>query len=951
MAHEGSAHLVATEGVFYSPLQRLQRDVTIEVIRQHQLDRQRIAGPSDVCHSALRILDTHAGTGVRAIRYALELSDMVTSVTANDVSPAALAALHENVRASFDAARRRDDAARCGTESAPLPLPEVRITSGDANALLAASPGAFDVVDVDPCGSPSAFLAAAVRAVRLGGLLCVVCTDFHDLSGVGGGEALARVFSRYGGWAGSAPDRDQPGGSAFTAEVATRIVLNTIAACAGAAGRRVECVLCATLDFFLRIIVRVHGLGEGEGEGAVPVSPLLAYRSRVYTPLRHSVPSGMVSACALGSELPESVNATSDIFGPLYGGDTCDRPFLARMLARVEAKRRQASSSPVVVRGPEPPHWHVTGIVDSDSDSEDEAEVALARVPISLRRDCADGDCESSKRRYREPRGSSESERVAQDCTLRILRELAAEAAVAVVLPFSLRAIAADCARSLDGEVSASPEGFSEGCPGSGALSSSTSAGAILAAVSRSSVLTRLASDGYPSAPHHADTLGVRTTAPYAAVCAAVRACCSASVAARGASQGGWPTRSIQKARETVQGCSAVSSASKEAMVVLDNEAVLRALREGSHGCRKNVRREAGSSLRSTAAVAGSTAPGTCESCVLLATEHCRRRTSAGAPSRVVVIAAASTDGAPADGSSSNKPINAVHCADLSACRPAEGDCVLFPPGEHVAPPGGLFIDKRGVCLIGCAHTQRLARILPSALAASDAGATVRVAAAEVAVEGLAIGARASQLPQHRTGPKPKKRGRTEGAQQTADGDASVGGIVVKGEGSSLNVSNCLVFAVTDMGSCRGGTAAPRDAAGIIVASKASLVARCVSVDGSLGLSLGLLVCGRGSASVDSATIRAVTSCGALVRSGGAYRKHNQVTRSHEHNPVVLVVTALQLMPCAVWHHRDPGTFQQSRLGHWCHRGGGIGACLVHATPILLRRGVSVTASTILLAA
>ena len=35
----------------------------------------------------------------------------------------------------------------------------------------------FDVVDLDPCGTPAPFLAAAVRAVAPGGLLCVASTE------------------------------------------------------------------------------------------------------------------------------------------------------------------------------------------------------------------------------------------------------------------------------------------------------------------------------------------------------------------------------------------------------------------------------------------------------------------------------------------------------------------------------------------------------------------------------------------------------------------------------------------------------------------------------------------------------------------------------------------------------------------------------------------------------
>ena len=39
------------------------------------------------------------------------------------------------------------------------------------------SPGAYDVVDLDPYGSPSHFLDSAVQSVAEGGLLMVTATD------------------------------------------------------------------------------------------------------------------------------------------------------------------------------------------------------------------------------------------------------------------------------------------------------------------------------------------------------------------------------------------------------------------------------------------------------------------------------------------------------------------------------------------------------------------------------------------------------------------------------------------------------------------------------------------------------------------------------------------------------------------------------------------------------
>lgn len=41
----------------------------------------------------------------------------------------------------------------------------------------------FDVIDLDPYGSPAIFLDGAVQAIRDGGLLLVTCTDMAVLCG------------------------------------------------------------------------------------------------------------------------------------------------------------------------------------------------------------------------------------------------------------------------------------------------------------------------------------------------------------------------------------------------------------------------------------------------------------------------------------------------------------------------------------------------------------------------------------------------------------------------------------------------------------------------------------------------------------------------------------------------------------------------------------------------
>ena len=41
----------------------------------------------------------------------------------------------------------------------------------------------FSVIDLDPYGSPTPFLDAAVQSTKDGGLMCITCTDMAVLCG------------------------------------------------------------------------------------------------------------------------------------------------------------------------------------------------------------------------------------------------------------------------------------------------------------------------------------------------------------------------------------------------------------------------------------------------------------------------------------------------------------------------------------------------------------------------------------------------------------------------------------------------------------------------------------------------------------------------------------------------------------------------------------------------
>lgn len=184
-----------------------------------------------------RILDALSATGLRAIRYAKEIPE-TTKVVANDLSGQATASIRLNVLHN------------------EVPN-KINVLTGDARAhmyqVAAPAQGStkgehqlYEVIDLDPYGTAAPFLDAAVRAVVDGGLLCVTCTDATVFASVG---YLEKTFSQYGGLPWRGPQSHEGG---------LRLVLHAIAACAARYGISIEPLLSLSIDFYVRVFVRVH---------------------------------------------------------------------------------------------------------------------------------------------------------------------------------------------------------------------------------------------------------------------------------------------------------------------------------------------------------------------------------------------------------------------------------------------------------------------------------------------------------------------------------------------------------------------------------------------------------------------------------------------------------------------------------------------------------------------
>ncbi|XP_072005786.1 tRNA (guanine(26)-N(2))-dimethyltransferase isoform X4 [Engystomops pustulosus] len=188
---------------------------------------RRTVTVGEACPEGLRVLEGLAASGLRSIRFACEVPGL-QSIVANDFSTSAVELIKRNIQFN-------------GVEHL------VTANYSDARMLMYNRMGRndrFDVIDLDPYGSPAIFLDAAVQSIGEGGLLCVTCTDMAVLAGNNG----ETCYSKYGSMSLK---------SKFCHEMALRILLHSLDLRANCYQRYIVPMLSISADFYIRVFVRV----------------------------------------------------------------------------------------------------------------------------------------------------------------------------------------------------------------------------------------------------------------------------------------------------------------------------------------------------------------------------------------------------------------------------------------------------------------------------------------------------------------------------------------------------------------------------------------------------------------------------------------------------------------------------------------------------------------------
>ncbi|GAA5902388.1 tRNA (guanine26-N2)-dimethyltransferase [Sporobolomyces salmoneus] len=312
------------------------------------------------------LLEALSATGLRAIRYAKEIP-LLKHVVANDLSASAVEDIRRNI--DYNGLSPKGLKSLPGTENinekdikpngiwSKAQIDEavegkVRVNEGDACVYMYQHRGEeqrFDCVDLDPYGSAVPFLDAAMNSIADGGLMCVTCTDMGVLAGHNYPE---KAFTHYGGVCVNAE---------YSHEVALRLVLNALATTAARYGRYIEPQLSLSIDFYVRLFIRVK-TGPKEVKALPSKTSLLYYCHSCQTP--HFQPFGRVSekksektghinySYHVASGPPPGVGEKCGecggkfhIGGPMWGAPIHNKEFVKEMLDHVEENSKDFKTS------------------------------------------------------------------------------------------------------------------------------------------------------------------------------------------------------------------------------------------------------------------------------------------------------------------------------------------------------------------------------------------------------------------------------------------------------------------------------------------------------------------------------------------------------------------------------------------------------------------------------
>ncbi len=281
--------------VFYNPVMEFNRDLTILAFQAYQRILKR----------KISICEPLTSQGIRGVRFAKEI-DGVKKVLISDINKRAFKLAKHNVNLN-------------GVEKI------VGVQNKDANCVLSChgSPRKrFDIVDIDPFGTPVPYLDSALRSIKNNGLLASTATDLAPLCGV----HPKACIRKYGG---------KPLRTEYCHELAVRFLAGCTASLAAKHDIGVKVIFSHSTEHYIRVYVQVS---YGAKKADVSVKSL-GYILHCFCCLHREI----TRQPFLSLQCPEC-GSKMDWAGPLWLGSISDSGFIDLMLKENKAVAFRNSS-------------------------------------------------------------------------------------------------------------------------------------------------------------------------------------------------------------------------------------------------------------------------------------------------------------------------------------------------------------------------------------------------------------------------------------------------------------------------------------------------------------------------------------------------------------------------------------------------------------------------------
>ncbi|WP_295115950.1 tRNA (guanine(10)-N(2))-dimethyltransferase [uncultured Methanobrevibacter sp.] len=274
--------------VFYNPHMELNRDLSILAIQVFQKQEER----------EINICDLFGGSGIRGIRYKNEIEG-VGNVFINDISELANEYEQHNIELNN--------------------LENIEVYQHDASMFLRMKRGEFDVIDIDPFGTPSPFIDSAGYCARRNSLLCVTATDTSALCGTYKEPCIRKYNAK-------------PYKSEYCHENGIRILAGFVALTLAKYSKYIEIQMSHSTEHYMRIYIKVKKGSKKSDESLNNIGYISHCKNCLHRQTIKGLATTLDEKCPICGE--KLIHA-----GPLWLGPIQNKEFIEEMIEETNHKK------------------------------------------------------------------------------------------------------------------------------------------------------------------------------------------------------------------------------------------------------------------------------------------------------------------------------------------------------------------------------------------------------------------------------------------------------------------------------------------------------------------------------------------------------------------------------------------------------------------------------------